>query len=79
MKKSSNSYLIDVPDITRARLNGHGYNYCPRCKNGKLFRDVNDIACFTCGWRESDYLSSRGSLVKFEVERGRHKVSSNAQ
>lgn len=50
------SYTHDVPVIIRPKLNGHGDDSCPRCVDGQLVRDDNDIACFSCGWRESAYL-----------------------
>lgn len=47
-------YLVNVVISPRQELNGD-HSHCPRC-GGKLFRDVNDLACsLRCGWRESCY------------------------
>lgn len=32
--------------------NRNGY-HCPRCTDGALLNDGNDIACLACGWRLS--------------------------
>jgi hypothetical protein len=37
----------------RPKLNGN-HRRCPRC-TGLLFKDIVDLFCLRCGWRESCY------------------------
>ena len=47
-------YLHNL-DLVKPRvpLNGNT-DYCPRC-GGYLIQDMNDLDCFTCGWRKCGY------------------------
>ncbi len=53
-------YVDGLPVSThRPRLNGHGDDYCPRCGHGGiLIRDIVDICCLRCGWRESNFFGT---------------------
>jgi len=51
-----------VSPVLRPRipLNGHGDSACPQCEHGVLIRDLSDLCCLCCGWRESGYFPMFG-------------------
>jgi hypothetical protein len=44
----------------RPALNGND-EYCPRC-GGFLIKDLVDLSCFWCGWRECCYFQSGDTI-----------------
>jgi len=59
--RQSRSYLTNLEKVVpRPSLNGNT-DYCPRC-GGYLVRDLNDLDCFICGWRECSYFRLGDSI-----------------
>jgi ribosomal protein S27AE len=52
--RDGKTYFVGLDKVRpRVPLNGQT-NFCPRC-GGVMTRDLSDLACFWCGWRECDY------------------------
>jgi len=68
-KAKPRAYIIndEVINTYRPQLNG-SHDYCPRCSTGQLIRDMNDLTCLECGWRECLYFSDSPGIDPFEVQ-----------
>lgn len=56
------SYFTDLDKVKpRVKLNG-STTICPKC-GGLLLRDLNDLACINCGWRESCFYGAEYDVV----------------
>ena len=51
-------YVIEGEYINTCRPQLNGDGKCPRCQH-PLFRDLSDLFCLRCGWRESAYFHGR--------------------